>query len=170
MRLLHNSQILWPGGKGLKITVNFIFLMKQTSSICPVWEAAQPQLRWRAGGERRCPGVPVGCVAGGPGAGLPAGLALATSPAALRPHRVPPPRAGAQPIFAECPWITSQKCQRNLGSPKFKSQKFIPREEKLEQHSEASNQEFKTSWNSETVNLTAACHLLLVWFTLNFSV
>lgn len=46
--------------------------MKQTSSICPVWEAAHPQLRWRAGWESRCPGVqgmPMGCSVGGRGAG-----------------------------------------------------------------------------------------------------
>lgn len=48
------------------------FYMKQTSSICPAWEAAHPQLRWRAGWESRCPGVqgmPMGCSAGGRGAG-----------------------------------------------------------------------------------------------------
>lgn len=66
MRLVHNSQILCPGGKGLKITVNLIFWMKQTSSICPVWAEAQPQLRRRAGCEEE---VPMGCGAGGPGAG-----------------------------------------------------------------------------------------------------
>lgn len=56
------SNYLPNNGKGLKIMMNFdlwfffFFWMKQTSSICPVREAAHPQLRWRAEWERRCPG------------------------------------------------------------------------------------------------------------------
>lgn len=69
MRLVHNSQILCPGGKGLKIMVNLIFWMKQTSSIHPVWAGAQPQLRRRAGCERRCPwGAVLGVLVQGLGA------------------------------------------------------------------------------------------------------
>lgn len=81
-------------------------------------------------------------------------------------HWVPPP----SPDLLSAPGSVHK---RNLGSPKFKRQNLIPRQEKKPgQNSKAPTRDFQMSRNSvlQAANLTASCYLLLVWFTLSFSI
>lgn len=126
-------------------------------------EEAHPQLRWEQGTAE----VPWGS-SGGPGQGI-CGVFAPKTP---QPWQVPQPRAGAQlsPVPLDPSTKESKKTWRAQNSP---AKKFIPREEKkAEQNSEAPAQDFQTSWDlvTQAVNLTASCHLLLVGFTLNFSI
>lgn len=118
---------------------------------------------WDGGrGQRRCPG-------GSQGRDL-----WSFAPKTPQGWQVPQPRAGLSPAPLPAPGALHKSLKENLGSPKFTGQKFIPGEKKRKQNKTAKPQprDFQTSWDlvTQAVNLTASCHLLLVGFTLNFSI